>query len=102
MTQYGSDQGQNLSVTHTFGYDAHHQLCRHTGPETATTAYGHAGAGNLARKDEALTQSSGCPPEAGLPGSSKIRYQYAAQYRLTAALQPTGTGDKHLDNLPNG
>src|SRR5690625_1838514 len=79
MIQYGSDQGQNLSVTHTFGYDAHHQLCRHTGPETATTAYGHDGDGNLAWKAEGLTQSSGCPPESGLPGSSKIRYQYDAR-----------------------
>src|SRR5690625_7494749 len=59
MIQYGSDQGQNLSVTHTFGYDAHHQLCRHTGPETATTAYGHDGAGNLAWKAEGLTQKIG-------------------------------------------
>jgi len=102
MIQYGSDQGQNLSVTHTFGYDAHHQLCRHTGPETATTAYGHDGAGNLAWKAEGLTQSSGCPPESGLPGSSKIRYQYDARDRLTAELYPTGTGDKHFDYLPNG
>jgi len=102
MEQAGIYQGQSLSTTHSFGYNAHHQLCRHTGPETASTAFGYDGAGNLAWKAEGLAQSSGCPTEGSLPAGSKISYQYDARNRLTSELYPSGTADKQFSYYANG
>jgi RHS repeat-associated protein len=102
MQQSGLWQSQPLSVTHTFIYDAYHQLCLQTSPETSQTAYGHDGAGNLVWSAQGQSGQSTCMAEANVPATAKVARGYDARNRLTGIDYPAGTADESFAYYPDG
>ena len=92
---------QFLSVTHNFGYDANHRLCKQISPETGTTGYGYDAADNLKWTAQGVSGDP-CAPAYAPPSSAKISRDYDARDRLIKVDYPSGTADKYFTYYDDG
>ena len=102
MEQTGTYDGNPISVTHRFGYDTYHRLCKQVSPETGQTAYGYDAANNLKWSAEGLNDPNPTQCNPGPPSSAKVIRDYDNRNRLTDIDYPTGTADKHYQYYPDG
>ena len=101
MQQTGTYAGSPLSVTHTFGYDPYHRLCKQVSPETGTTGYHFDAADNLDWTAQGVSGDP-CATNYTLPPNAKISRSYDNRNRLTKIDYPSGTADKHFQYYPDG
>ncbi len=101
MKQTGSWDGGTLSVTHNFGYDQYHRLCKQVSPETGTTGYHYDAADNLDWTAEGVSGDP-CATNYTPPPNAKISRSYDNRNRLTKIDYPSGTADKHFTYYPDG
>lgn len=101
MQQSGAWSGGTLSVTHSFGYDTYHRLCKQVSPETGTTGYGYDAADNLKWTAQGVSGDP-CMPAYAPPLSAKITRSYDSRNRLTDIDYPSGTADKHFQYYDDG
>jgi len=97
--------GNGTSVTRSYAYNVHQQLCRSEEPETGTTLYGYDGAGNLAWSAAGLP--AGTPCGDGLDGAvvaRRVSRTYDPRNRLATLAFPDGNGNQSwaytADGLP--
>lgn len=102
MKQTGPWDGGTLSVTHSFGYDQYHRLCKQVSPETGQTAYGYDAADNLKWTAEGLNDAVPTQCTISPPSNAKISRTYDNRNRLTKIDYPSGTADKHFQYYPDG
>ena len=91
ITQGGSYNGQALSVSKTFVYDANQRLCRFTDPETNSTVYSYDGANNIAwQATGQVVSGAGCGQEQ-VADAVKTFHTYDPMNRVLTITPPTGT-----------
>ncbi|MEN5117155.1 RHS repeat protein [Luteimonas sp. TWI662] len=97
------DGGGSTSVTRSYIYDAHHQLCKTVEPETGATIQAYDGAGNLvwSRSGASYTATSSCNT-ADVPVAQRTLRSYDARNRVQALTFPDHRGDTSYGYAPDG
>ena len=91
ITQYGTYNSENDSVTKTLVYDGFYRLCRTTEPESGSTVMAYDAANNLAWSAQGLSISgSGCGQEQVAAAAQTLR-TYDAMNRVQTITPPSGT-----------
>ena len=93
--------GGGASVTRSYGYNIHQELCRSEEPETGTTLFGYDLAGNLTSSAAGLAPGVACDTA----NTRTVTRTYDARNRLLTLAFPDGNGNQTWtyanDGLPN-
>ncbi|MFT3755984.1 MAG: RHS repeat-associated core domain-containing protein [Pseudoxanthomonas sp.] len=95
------------SLTRSYAYDDHQQVCRSMEPETGATLYGYDAAGNLKWSAAGLPIGQNCEPAgtSSTVAARRVDRGYDARNRLSTLTFPDGRGNQNwtytLDGLPS-
>lgn len=93
----------SVSLTRSYVYDPHQQLCKAVEPETGATIMVYDGAGNLAWSKAGATQTgTGACNDSDIPVAQRTIRSYDARNRLQALSFPDGRGNQTWTYTKNG
>lgn len=94
----------SVSLTRSYAYNAHQELCRSVEPETGAALTGYDGAGNPAWSAAGLPAGTACSATGTEPAISarKVSRTYDARNRLTALTFADGKGNQTWTYAPDG
>ena len=98
-TQYGSQNGFNVTNTHRYVYDSRLRLCRHSVPETGDTLYNYDNANQAVGVARGQATGTAC---AALPAAETIVSAYDDLGRVTSIDYPGTAPDIALTYDSNG
>jgi RHS repeat-associated protein len=90
--------GGGASVTRSYTYNAHQELCKSVEPETGATLYAYDGAGNLVASAAGQSPSAVC----GDGMVNAVGRWYDNRNRLTSLTFPDGNGNQSWSYTPDG
>ncbi len=89
LSQAGSYNGYNVSVSRDFWYDNDLRLCRHRAPEFGDEVFLYDSEGQLTQSGRGAATASGCVST--IPTSIRVTHGYDALHRETSIAFPSGT-----------
>ncbi|MBO9881034.1 RHS repeat protein [Xanthomonas sp. D-109] len=98
------DANGTVSVTRSYVYDTHQQLCKTVEPETGATANGYDAAGNLvwSAAGLALPSTTSCDADSAFASGRRVDRSYDVRNRIKALSFPDGNGNQAWSYWPDG